>query len=141
MRAAADEVKQCCHGLENAWYYLHMPVNSTHGLYDQLAESWQRVRDVLAVNRPLHRRDAETRRHKSGPNPANRSVPHPSRGWFRARRETSSPQPEGEGGDARPRTVPDGAATLPTTRDGSFGRKLEMQSAKFKMENANSGDK
>jgi hypothetical protein len=25
-----------------------MPVNSTHGLYDQFAESWQRVRDVLA---------------------------------------------------------------------------------------------
>jgi hypothetical protein len=25
-----------------------MPVNSTHALYDQFAESWQRVRDVLA---------------------------------------------------------------------------------------------
>ena len=25
-----------------------MPVNSTHPLYDQFAESWQRVRDVLA---------------------------------------------------------------------------------------------
>jgi hypothetical protein len=29
-------------------WWLRMPVNSTHPLYDQFAESWQRARDVLA---------------------------------------------------------------------------------------------